>query len=331
MTYDGNGATSGTVPTDPNTYALGATVTVQGNTGNLAKPGLFFAGWSNSSLIGNGYAPWATFPMGWGDVTLYAQWWISPVYTPNYSDSWWNANESGWGITITDHGDNMFVQWYTYDQTGHDLKFVIPGGTLSADRCLFSGAIQYATGPSWTLPTFDPTQVVRTAAGTGTINFCPAGLPAGTIVFNYTADGVTGSEQLTRLAFGNDVPHWGETANTGGPDFTDLWWNPNESGWGVSVTQHGNNMFFRIFVYDTNDLPLLFVVPGVTMTSATSFTGSVQLTTGPWYGITPFDPTKVVRTTAGTATLTFSDANNGTLSYTVNGVTVTKAITRLSF
>jgi hypothetical protein len=99
----------------------------------------------------------------------------------------------------------------------------------------------------------------------------------------------------------------------------------------VSVTQHGNNIFFRIFVYDTDGRPLLFVVPGVTFNSATSFTGALQLTTGPWFGSNPFDPNQVVRTTAGSATLTFSDADNGVLSYTVNGVTKTKSITRMAF
>src|ERR1039457_2344196 len=185
----------------------------------------------------------------------------------NYSDSWWNANESGWGITITDHSTDLFVQWYTYDQSGHNQKYVIAGGTFSNGKCQFSGTITHVTGPSWTLPTFDPTQVTRTSAGTATINFCPTGLAAGTIVFNYTADGVSGSKQLTRLPFGNDVPHWGGQANTGAADFTDLWWNPNESGWGVSLTQHGNNIFFRIFVYDTDSRPLLFVVSGVTFNS----------------------------------------------------------------
>src|SRR5665811_120976 len=106
-----------------------------------------------------------------------------------------------------------------------------------------------------------------------------------------------------------------DSANTGASDFTDLWWNASESGWGVSVTQHGNNIFFRVFVYDTDNRPLLFVVPGVTFDSATSFSGQLQLTSGPYFANSPFDPTLVVRTTAGTATLIFSDANNGVLSY----------------
>ena len=117
----------------------------------------------------------------------------------------------------------------------------------------------------------------------------------------------------------------------GAPDFTDLWWNQSESGWGVSLTQHGNTAFFRVFVYDTDNRPLLFVVSGVTFISATSFTGPVQLTMGPWFGSNPFDPNQVERTTAGSATLTFSDTNNGVLNYTVNGITKTKSITRMIF
>ena len=255
----------------------------------------------------------------------------SCILSANYTDSWYNANESGWGLTITDHDTNAFVQWYTYDQTGHNQKYVISGGTFSNGKCLFSGDIKRITGPSWTLPTFDSAQVTRTTVGSGTIDFCPTGLTAGSIVFDYTAEGVTGSKQLARLSFGNDVPHWGGTTNTGARDFSDLWWNSSESGWGVSVTQHGNNLFFRVFAYDTDNRPLLFIVPGVTFNSSTSFTGNLVLTSGPWYGTTPFDPTRVTRTTAGTATLTFSDANNGVLSYTVNGVTVTKTITRVVF
>ena len=250
----------------------------------------------------------------------------------NYSDSWWNASESGWGITITDHDTDAFVQWYTYDQTGHNQKYVF-SGTFSSDKCQLSGNISQVSGPSWTLPAFDPNQVVRRTTGTGTFNFCPTGLASGTIVFNYTnVDGVTGSKQLTRLPFGDDVPRRGCMANTGAADFTDLWWNPNESGWGVSVTQHGNNLFFRVFVYDTDGKPLLFIVSGVT-NSPTSFTGNVTLTTGPWFGNATFNPNQVVRTTTpgNTATLTFSDANNGTLTYTINGVTKTKSITRMVF
>jgi hypothetical protein len=71
VTYDGNGATGGTVPVDSGTYAPGQTVTVLGNTGNLTWCcGYIFNGWSDGH--GNTYFPGDTFVMGSGNVTLTA-------------------------------------------------------------------------------------------------------------------------------------------------------------------------------------------------------------------------------------------------------------------
>ena len=59
VTYNANGATSGSAPTDASSpYASGSTVTVLGNTGNLTKTGFEFADW-NTAADGNGttYVP----------------------------------------------------------------------------------------------------------------------------------------------------------------------------------------------------------------------------------------------------------------------------------
>jgi uncharacterized repeat protein (TIGR02543 family) len=60
---------------DSTTYLQGATATVLGNTGTLAKTGYTFSGW-NSKADGSGssYAPGVTFAMGTAAVTLYAVW-----------------------------------------------------------------------------------------------------------------------------------------------------------------------------------------------------------------------------------------------------------------
>ena len=75
VTYNGNGKTSGSVPTDASSpYNSGSTVTVKGNTGSLAKTGYTFAGW-NTAANGTGtyYAPGATFSIT-ANTTLYAIW-----------------------------------------------------------------------------------------------------------------------------------------------------------------------------------------------------------------------------------------------------------------
>ncbi len=76
VTYNSNGAESGTVPTDATNYTDGASVTVAGNTGNLAKTGYIFNGW-NTTADGTGtkYSAGDTFNIS-ENTTLYAEWLI---------------------------------------------------------------------------------------------------------------------------------------------------------------------------------------------------------------------------------------------------------------
>ncbi|MGO4695394.1 S-layer homology domain-containing protein, partial [Paenibacillus sp. 2TAB26] len=76
VTYNGNGYTSGNVPTDIGEYEENASVTVRGNTGDLVKSGYTFAGW-NTLADGTGTDYAATFTMGITNVTLYAKWSVS--------------------------------------------------------------------------------------------------------------------------------------------------------------------------------------------------------------------------------------------------------------
>jgi uncharacterized repeat protein (TIGR02543 family) len=91
VTYDGNGADSGSVPVDETRYPPGSVVTVLGNTGSLNRDGYAFAGW-NSASDGSGasYAAGQTFVIGSADVTLYARWVL--VYTVTYDG---NGADSG--------------------------------------------------------------------------------------------------------------------------------------------------------------------------------------------------------------------------------------------
>ena len=75
VTYNGNGNTSGSVPTDNTEYDSGDEVTVKGNTGSLAKTGYTFGGW-NTQADGNGTnytAGSGTFNIS-ANTTLYAKW-----------------------------------------------------------------------------------------------------------------------------------------------------------------------------------------------------------------------------------------------------------------
>lgn len=118
-------------------------------------------------------------------------------------------------------------------------------------------------------------------------------------------------------------------------DFTDMWWNAGESGWGLNVIQQSDTLFVTFFVYGQDGTARWYVVGAATPSTphpvpAYRFSGPLYETTGPWFG-GPFNPDNVVRTQVGAATLTFDSTSTGTLEYTIAGTTVTKAITRYYF
>ncbi len=240
------------------------------------------------------------------------------AHAENYSDMWFNPNESGWGVTIADHETQLFAVWYTYDTDGHPLWFTVPGGTFNAGRTAFSGDLYRTTGPSYQ-GTFDPGAVATTKVGTASFQFTPGG-PAN---FTWTIGSVTQTKQIQRLPFGSAPPKWGV-------DRTDLWWNPAESGWGLTLAQHGNNYFGAWFTYAPSGRPLFIVMPGVQQQTADTITGALYTTTGPAYTAASFDPAQVQVTQVGSATVRFN-GDTAIFTATVGGVKQVKTISRQPF
>ena len=113
---------------------------------------------------------------------------------------------------------------------------------------------------------------------------------------------------------------------------TALWWVPNESGWGLNlIHRSGSNIVFGTwYTYGADGKRTWFVMPSGAWTSSNTVTGTLYRTSGPAF-TAPYDPGLVTTTPVGSGTLTFSDANNGTWSYTVDGISGVKAIQRFPF
>ena len=74
VTYNANGGTPDTVPTDANEYESGSQVTVKDNTGNIAKSGKIWSGWNTAANgTGTSYKAGDKFSIT-ADTTLYARW-----------------------------------------------------------------------------------------------------------------------------------------------------------------------------------------------------------------------------------------------------------------
>jgi hypothetical protein len=109
-----------------------------------------------------------------------------------------------------------------------------------------------------------------------------------------------------------------------------LWLKGDESGWGVNITHQGTTLFATWFTYDTDGSGMWLVASSVAQTSGGSYSGTLYRTVGPAFSANPFNSIAFPAnyTTVGTLSFSFTDANTGTMSYTVNGVTQSKAITR---
>ena len=89
-------------------------------------------------------------------------------------------------------------------------------------------------------------------------------------------------------------------------------------------------MFATWFTYDASGKAWWLSVTAPKSAPST-YSGPLQATTGPAFSTGPFDPSQVKTTAVGNATLSFGDPNNGSFSYTVNGISQVKPITREVF
>lgn len=104
-------------------------------------------------------------------------------------------------------------------------------------------------------------------------------------------------------------------------NFTDMWWNPAEDGWGISFMQHDDRAFVVWYTYDPREpdpggqfKPLWIVMPGGRWTAPNTVTGQAYVFNG-----VPFFQSGSNRSLnpVGSFTFTFSGLNDGNFRYDI--------------
>ena len=204
---------------------------------------------------------------------------------------------------------------------------------------VYAGTLLQVTGPAFDAVPFPPVGspggATAATVGNGSLTFTDAN--NGT--FAYTVNGISQTKAITRQRFG-PMPTCTFGAQTNlalASNYQDLWWAApagSESGWGINLTHQGDSIFATWFTYDHDHTPMWLVVTAP-KTAPGTYAGPLLRTTGPPFNAVPFPPVGtpggVTASNVGTATFTFSDGNNASFAYTVNGVSQTKAITREVF
>jgi hypothetical protein len=191
--------------------------------------------------------------------------------------------------------------------------------------------VSTVTGPPFNAVPFAPA-AVETFVGSMMVKFQDAAFGS----ITYTVNGITQSKNIVPQAFG-PLPTcaWGAQSNLAlATNYTDLWWNASESGWGVNFTHQGDIIFATWFTYDAAGKPW-WLTAELHKSASGVYSGQVTTVAGPPFDRLPFPPGGTpggaVETVVGNATVTFAHGNAASFAYTVNGVAQTKAVTRQVF
>jgi len=188
VTYNGNGNTGGTAPTDATNYTQAASVNTASNSGTLVKAGYTFAGW-NTASDGSGTtytAPQTGAFSNTGNITLYAKWtgiagyWVGTSGTDYSTAANWANN------AVPTASDNVIINSGTPNAPALS-------GTGYANSLTISG--------SATLTITGTLNIAGDVSNGGTI-----AASAGTIEFNGTvAQSVAGGFTVNNLTIDNSA------------------------------------------------------------------------------------------------------------------------------
>jgi hypothetical protein len=258
----------------------------------------------------------------------------------DYQGLWWNSpagSESGWGLDIAQQGDLWFAAWFTYDQNGDPTWFVMPRGERTSGEA-FAGTLYQTTGPDFNAA-FDASRVTASAVGTLSLRFSDPN--SGTM--EAVVNGTRVAKAITRQIFASPVPVCKPYPIVSNSNATDIWWSApagSESGWGLFLTQQGENVFSVWFTY-ANGKPVWFVGSNIVKVAAEStvtprtrnvYRGTLYRTSGPPFAASPWSSARVTATPTGSMSFGI-DVNSGEadFSWAIGGLSGRKNLARQAF
>jgi hypothetical protein len=175
--------------------------------------------------------------------------------TTNFSDQWWVESESGWGASVLQQADVLFIDLFVYGADNKPTWFTAAVSNQSSPptgHTLFTGDLYQTSGPYYG-GTFNPAAVTRAKIGTLTFD----ANSTNTATLTYTVSGVQVVKNITRQTWRNEnlgASYYGgesgdEFCNFGGAnghyelqDSFQFTHNPDDSIIAVVTDQHGHVM-----------------------------------------------------------------------------------------
>ncbi len=177
--------------------------------------------------------------------------------TTSHSASWWDPNDSGWGVATLDQGNVLGPYWFTYDEQGRPAWLMgigrpQPDGSYAGDLYRFTGTpFQQIAGT--------PSSDDGTRVGTVRLEF---DADPQKMRFTTTIEGQSVTRALTRFNFsGNDLVCKSTASATAAmTNYTDMWWEPASSGWGINVMHLGEKIYGQWYTYENPNKPVFMTL-----------------------------------------------------------------------
>ena len=243
----------------------------------------------------------------------------------NYTGLWWKADEPGWGLSLAQQGSSVFPTWYTYGPDGRPIWYV--GGVLTLQDGSYRGPAYRTTGRR-----FDQISGNVGAVATEVGSFSVRPLADGGLEFTTIIGNAQQTRRIERTRFGRQPAcRFKEGSRSDGANRSDIWWNPNESGWGLSLTEQDRTLVVTWYTYGNDGKPM-WLLGALTRDAQGAFAGAL---TRPLSG-TPFDringpATSFPVPTVGSARVEFVDGERAVFRYTLDGISQSKDIERLVY
>jgi hypothetical protein len=110
-------------------------------------------------------------------------------------------------------------------------------------------------------------------------------------------------------------------------EYTDVYYNPAEPGWGVFLVQSDTTQFLAFFIYGTDNKPTWYTAQ-LAQDAAGNYNGQLYATTGTYFGL-PWNPAQLTVAAVGTVSFLPTDIYSATLTYALTaGPNVTKTVQR---
>jgi hypothetical protein len=213
-----------------------------------------------------------------------------------------------------DHqGDKLFGALFTFDASGNPVWFVMSDGVRQPDGA-FMGELFRSNGPL--------AEGLVDTQSVGAMRFEPLDANSGTLT--YVVGGVSQTKAIERFRFSTALRdcRWStdpQKASLERANFTSLWWSPARPGWGLALSQQGENTFGVLFIYDSKGRPTWVVMASGVEKSAGNFGGTL------------YRAARGAIQEAGSLSLKFSSATDGVLKYRLDGADYEEKITRQVF